>query len=221
MKKANLHNFLIIAIIFSLFYILNIILTQNNIDITFDIEIQSGIKEIIIIGIFLLLMIPSVLYSSRMVFNLFIKHIRTTKLNYSRYSLIITSLFTSYVFLLFDVEVYYYFGSILILYLVYFSSLYLYDIRFVKKQQETKVTVSDELVEKFLQLLGGKDNIISVSYEHSRLKVELNNINLIDVQEIKNLGASGIFIAGNKLQAIIGNNAYELEKALKGYLSQV
>src|SRR5690554_5658518 len=206
MKKTNFHNILIIAIIFSFFYILNVILTQNNIDITFKIDISNGYKILVIISLYLFLMGSIILYASKTVFNLYIKHDRTTKLINSRYYLVIASIFTSYIFLLFEVETFYYFGSIILLYIIYFGSLYFYDLRYVEKQQKIKVDINNDVVTNFLVLLGGKDNIISVSYEHSRLKVELKNINIVNVEGIKELGASGIFIAGNKLQAIIGSN---------------
>lgn len=219
MKKTNLRNFLLIAIIFTLIYILTEVLSQNNIDIFFKININNSLHKIIAICIYILLMIPSVIYAAFKVYNLYIKHIRKTNLAKTRYFLVLSSIITSYTFILFNVKEYFYFGNILLLYIIYFSTLYILDIRYVKKQVEKKVIVDNQNVEKFLQLLGGKENIITVSYEHSRLKVELRNIKLVKVQEIKDLGASGIFIAGNKLQAIIGANASELEEALKVYLS--
>jgi len=166
-------------------------------------------------------MIFSVLFASRQVFNLYIKHNRKTKLNQSRYALIFSSVFISYLFLNFEVEVYYYFGSIILLYMIYFISLFLYDNQYIKKSQTSKIVVNQEIVEKFLILLGGNENIISVDYESSRLKVELKNIKDVHLEEMKNLGAKGVFIAGNKLQAVVGNNAEGLENAIKAYLSQV
>ncbi len=221
MKKANLTNFLIIMIIYSLFYIVNLLLRQNDIDIYFDLGITDGLKIGLLIIFYLLMMITSVLYSSKKVFDLYIRHIRRTKLINSRYYLVIASLLTCYLFLLFKVEYYYYFGSIILLYLIYFISLYLYDNHFVNKQQKTTVIVNDEVVEKFLNLLGGKDNIISVSYEYSRLKVELKDVKKLNLEEIKELGARGAFVAGNKLQAVIGSNAFELESAITSYISHV
>jgi glucose-like phosphotransferase system IIB component len=218
MKKANFINFLIIVIIFSLFYIVDIILRQNNIDIYLNLDLGDGTKITLLIALYLLVMVSSVIYASRAVYKLYIKHLRKTKLTNSRFALVISALFISYVFLLFEVEYYYYFGSIIVLYLLYFISLYMYDVYFVRSQQEKKVVVNNEVAQNFLQLLGGKDNIISVTYEHSRLKVELKNIKIVQLDAIKSLGASGVFIAGNKLQAVIGSNAGELENALRAYL---
>ncbi|HEY8364855.1 MAG TPA: PTS transporter subunit EIIB [Haloplasmataceae bacterium] len=218
MKKANLINLLIVFIIFSVFYIVDLILTNNNIDIYFKINIAPMLKTLILILIYFLLMISSMLYASRSVFNLYIAHIRKTKLFDSQYALGISSLITSYSFLFFKVEFYYYFGSIILLYILYFISLFLYDNTFIKKQQKVKVNVNEEIVQSFLDSLGGKDNILSLSYAYSRLKVELNDISKVNLDNIKSLGASGVFVAGNKLQAIIGSNAAELEKAIQNCL---
>lgn len=221
MKKANYFNFIIIAIIFILFYIVDYVLSQNNIGIYLPLEVDNSLK-IVLVGIFFLIfLIPSALYASRQVFNLYIKHIRKTNIKKARYFLFVASLLMSYIFLTFNVESYYYFGSVIIVYFIYYISLFLYDNAYVKKSQETLVEVNDEVVTRFLTLLGGKDNIISLTYEQSRLKVELKDIRAVKMEILKELGAKGAFIAGNRLQAVVGNTAYRLESAIKSYLSDV
>ena len=52
MKKANFINFLIIVIIFSLFYIVDIILRQNNIDIYLNLDLGDGTKITLLIALY-------------------------------------------------------------------------------------------------------------------------------------------------------------------------
>ncbi len=219
MKKANLTNFLIITIIFVIFYVVHLFLSQNDINIYLQFNLSEPIKVLISVMVYILLLVSSVLYASWQVFKKYIKHLRSNHLVKSRNTILISSILVSYLFLTFEVEYYYYFGSIIILYMIYFISLFFYDSYYIKKSQETKVVVNDEVVEKFLALLGGKENIISVSYEYSRLKVELKDIKVVKLKAMKDLGAKGAFVAGNKLQAVIGNNASELENAIKTLLS--
>ncbi len=222
MKKANYVNFFIIAIIFILYYFVNIYFTQNNVDIMlFHMNYTTNLKYELVIGFYFVFMVISIIYAAKQVFKLFIKHNRNIKLIKSRYVLIFSSLVVGYTYIFFKVDYYYYFGSIILLYMLYFTALFLFDNQYIKSSQKTSVVVNDEVVQQFLKLLGGKDNIINVSYEYSRLKVELKNVKAIQLEDMKALGAKGVFIAGNKLQAVIGNNANALESAIKTYLSQV
>jgi len=49
MKKANLINFIIIAIIFILFYIIHFYFIQNNIDIYYQFNFTENLENIVII----------------------------------------------------------------------------------------------------------------------------------------------------------------------------
>ncbi len=218
MKKANLINFMIIAIIYLLFYIVDLLISQNN-NISVLAIFQGRDLEIVIL-LYLLFMIPCIIYSTKQVFNLYIKHTRETKLFNSRISLFISSVIVGFSNLYVNAEYYNYFVSIILSYLLYFGLLFLYDYNYVKKSQENKITVNEEVVSDFLELLGGRENIISVNYEQSRLKVELKNIKAVNMIKLKESGAQGAFVAGNKLQAMIGNNAKDLENGIKDYLTK-
>lgn len=217
MKKANLINFMIIALIYLLFYIVDLLFSQTN-SINVPTIFQENQTELVIL-LYLLFMIPSIVYISRQVFNLYIKHSRETKLLKSRIILIISTVIVGLTNFYFEVEYYYYFVSIILSYLFYFGLLFLYDYNYIKKSQGNKIVIDKEVVSNFLELLGGRENIISVNYEQSRLKVELKNIKAVNMIKLKESGAQGAFVAGNKLQAMIGNNAKDLENGIKEYLT--
>lgn len=221
MKKAHITNLIIILFMYVFAYVLNIILKSYDVNIFFTVNLENYVKLIIALVNYLVLLVPTVIYSAVVIFNKFIAHKRKVKLHLSRYLLIITSLIISYLFLLFDVAYYFYFGSIILLYIIYFVSLYVQDHFFIQKQQSPTVKVNQEVVEKFLELLGGKDNVININYEQSRLRVEFKDVKKLKLDELKNLGAKGAFVAGNKLQAVIGSNASELENAINAYLSRL
>ena len=72
-------------------------------------------------------------------------------------------------------------------------------------------------INKLVQYLGGKDNIIDSEVNMSRLKVTLKDITLADKDAIQKLGAKGIVEIDNQLKIIIGPNA----KALKKYINEM
>lgn len=78
----------------------------------------------------------------------------------------------------------------------------------------TKLRRKDFSIEinKLIQYLGGKDNILDVEVNMSRLKVTLRNMEIIDKDGIQKLGARGIVEVENQLKIIFGTNSKELKK---------
>ena len=68
-------------------------------------------------------------------------------------------------------------------------------------------------VNKLIQYLGGKDNIINADYNMSRLKVILKDVSLANKDGIKSLGQDvGIVELDNQLKIILGKDAKQLKK---------
>jgi phosphotransferase system IIB component len=67
-------------------------------------------------------------------------------------------------------------------------------------------------INKLIQYLGGKDNIIDAEVNMSRLKVVLKNMEIIDKEGIQKLGAKGIVEIDNQLKIIFGSNSKQLKK---------
>lgn len=72
-------------------------------------------------------------------------------------------------------------------------------------------------INKLVQALGGKDNILDYEVNVSRLVVTLKDISLADKEAITKLGAKGIVEIDNQLKIILGPNA----KTLKKYISEM
>ncbi|WP_297407010.1 PTS transporter subunit EIIC [uncultured Cetobacterium sp.] len=73
----------------------------------------------------------------------------------------------------------------------------------------SKEKITDkELAALTINYLGGSDNIVSIDYCITRLRVEVKNINFIEEKELKNLGASGVVKVGKYgIQIIFGSKA--------------
>jgi len=72
-------------------------------------------------------------------------------------------------------------------------------------------------VNKLIQYLGGKDNIINAECNMSRFKVILKDISKANKDGIYSLGATGIVEIENQLKIIFGKDA----KQLKNYIDDM
>ena len=70
---------------------------------------------------------------------------------------------------------------------------------------------------KLVQYLGGRDNILDTEVNMSRLKVTLKDISKVDKNAIERLGAKGIVEIDNQLKIIFGSEAVKLKK----YISEM
>ena len=65
---------------------------------------------------------------------------------------------------------------------------------------------------KLVDYLGGKDNIIETEVEMSRFKVTLKDITKANKEGIIKLGAQGVVEIDDQLKIIFGSNAKQLKK---------
>lgn len=72
-------------------------------------------------------------------------------------------------------------------------------------------------VNKLVNYLGGKDNILDTEVNMSRFKVTLKDVSIVDKEGIQKLGAKGIVEIDNQLKIIFGTDA----RALKKYISEL
>ena len=78
----------------------------------------------------------------------------------------------------------------------------------------TKATKKDAKIEvnKLVDYLGGKDNIINYEVNKSRFMVTLKDISLVNKEGIQKMGAQGMVEIDNQLKIILGNQAETIKK---------
>ena len=83
-----------------------------------------------------------------------------------------------------------------------------------------KKNLNKEFNEKVLGIinnLGGNDNIISVTPKMSRVEFVLKDYELVNKEELKNLGVQGISKTSQKITLVVGNElALDIEKQFNG-----
>ena len=65
---------------------------------------------------------------------------------------------------------------------------------------------------KLVEYLGGKENIVETEVEMQRFKVTLKDISKANKEGIKKLGAKGVVEIDDQLKIILGSNARQLKK---------
>jgi len=70
-------------------------------------------------------------------------------------------------------------------------------------------------INKLIQYLGGKDNIVSVEDNQSRLKIEVKDVGVVNKEAIQKLGARGIVELDHQLKIIYGAGSRELKKYIE------
>lgn len=68
---------------------------------------------------------------------------------------------------------------------------------------------------KLVELLGGKDNILETEMELSRFKVTLKDITKANKEGIIKLGAKGVVEIDDQLKIIFGSEAKQLKKYIR------
>ena len=69
---------------------------------------------------------------------------------------------------------------------------------------------------KLVEYLGGKDNIIATETSLSRFNVTLKDVSLVNKEAIQKLGARGIVEIDNQLKIILGSESKQLKKYIDG-----
>lgn len=69
---------------------------------------------------------------------------------------------------------------------------------------------------KLVEYLGGRNNIVRYEYNKSRFIVDVVDVNKVNKDGIQKLGAQGIVEIDNQLKIILGDNAKQFKKYIDG-----
>ncbi|WP_019613932.1 PTS glucose transporter subunit IIBC [Psychromonas ossibalaenae] len=89
------------------------------------------------------------------------------------------------------------------------------------EEAEEEVHVnSSEMAILLVAAFGGKANIENLDACITRLRISVNDIALVDKAELKKLGAAGVVVSGNGVQAIFGTKSDNLKTDMEAYLAK-
>lgn len=77
---------------------------------------------------------------------------------------------------------------------------------------------SSPIAVQLVDAFGGKKNIKTLDACITRLRVEVKEVSKVDQSLLKKLGAAGVLVAGNGIQAIFGTKSDNLRSDMAEYL---
>ncbi|XMB87438.1 hypothetical protein RJG79_06475 [Mycoplasmatota bacterium WC44] len=81
------------------------------------------------------------------------------------------------------------------------------------KRKPKKITINEDLINGILGIIKS-DNIKSISSEISRVKFEVNDLEIIDFDKLKEI-SEGVFISGKNVKVMFKDSADEIVSAIK------
>ena len=87
-------------------------------------------------------------------------------------------------------------------------------------QAEKLVLNNEEMSSALVDAFGGKENIENLDACITRLRISVGNIEAVDQTKLKELGAAGVVISGNGVQAIFGTKSDNLKTDMKAFLAK-
>ena len=89
-----------------------------------------------------------------------------------------------------------------------------------ESEDSTNTTLNNsELAAGILEALGNKENLKSLDACITRLRVAVEDINKVDQARLKELGAAGVMVVGNNVQAIFGPKSDTLKSEINEIIS--
>lgn len=87
--------------------------------------------------------------------------------------------------------------------------------KFSQENQLSVATKTNFDVEKLIELVGNKDNILEVTNTHTKVKIQFKDRYQVNQNEINNLkGISGIFFNDQTITIIVGNEAKLIQELI-------
>lgn len=78
--------------------------------------------------------------------------------------------------------------------------------------------IDDNFINNLLSLLGEKENIEQVNVDNGRLKISVNDLDKVNLEGIKEVATSGVFVTGNIIKTLFRLDSETIKKALDARL---
>jgi len=86
------------------------------------------------------------------------------------------------------------------------------------ESEEASVGSADEMAKNLVVAFGGKENIRSLDACITRLRIQVADVARVDQAQLKKLGAAGVVVAGQGVQAIFGTRSDNLKTDMDQYI---
>ncbi len=83
------------------------------------------------------------------------------------------------------------------------------------KHKKPRIRVDEAFIDRLLELLGS-DNLAGVSLDNgNRLKIEVKDLDIVDLNGLKEISESGVFVTGNYIKILFKLDSLTIKQALE------
>lgn len=84
-----------------------------------------------------------------------------------------------------------------------------------KPKAKGKIKVDEEFITKLVESYGGKENIVGVSVDNARLKVTIKDLELVDLNALKQDSQAGVFVTGSTIKTLFKFDSNLIKSSLE------
>ncbi len=88
----------------------------------------------------------------------------------------------------------------------------------IRKKKPKKINVNTEFIDNLVNLLGDVPNIKEVNVDNGRLKITVNDLDLANLDGIKEIAESGVFATGNTIKTLFRLDSATIKKEIDARL---
>ena len=90
-------------------------------------------------------------------------------------------------------------------------------IKKAKLHKKPKLKIDENYIVELINMFGGKENINSIDVDGNKLKVDVIELNNVDLEGIKTKANSGVFVVNNTIKTLFMYDSETLRKELNKY----
>jgi len=83
-----------------------------------------------------------------------------------------------------------------------------------KKNKKPRIIIDDDFIDSLIALYGGNNNIKEVNVENGRLKITVNDLDIVNLNGIKSYAESGVFVTGDVIKTLYKHDSEVIKKAI-------
>ena len=91
----------------------------------------------------------------------------------------------------------------------------------LKKKKKKKIKINQNFIDRLLNSLGNKENIININLDTNRIEFVVKDISKCNLEDIKELSNKGVLVINNRIKALFTYQSDILKKELQKVLKEV
>lgn len=85
----------------------------------------------------------------------------------------------------------------------------------IKRKNKKRIKVDDQFIRNLIEYYGGNHNIREVSIENARLKILVQDVDVVNLSALKEVSQSGVFVTGNYVKTLFKLDSGLIKAALE------